>query len=330
MVASTNATVLLTGKSGTGKELIARLAHELSPRRDKPFVAVNTSALPEGLAESELFGHEKGAFTGAVRSKKGLFEEAHEGTLFLDEIGEVSAAIQVKLLRVLQERQIRRVGGNKEIPLDVRVVAATNRDLNQAMKEGKFREDLFYRLEAFNFELPPLKERSLQELDALITHFAANNGHGPIEISGGALAKLRQYPWPGNIRELENAIEYARVMRGDAGSIELGHLPKNVRDYELPESESPLKRIVTPKLAIAHLSEIVEMLKSGNLAQLPKLMAKYGGSTDFAKGMEMALIIAALDASKGNRTEAARLLGLNRTTLIEKLKRYEIVDGATE
>ena len=219
-VASSNATVLVRGESGTGKELIARAVHYNSPRRDKPFIAVSCAALPETLLESELFGYEKGAFTGAVGQKAGRFELAHRGTLFLDEIPDISPAMQVKMLRVLQEREFERVGGTKPVRVDVRLLAATNRDLEQAVANGEFRPDLYYRLQVIQIFLPPLRERR-EDIPALVEHFIEKfnkeNGKNIKFVSPEAMDLLMKYNWPGNIRELENAIERGVVL-ADADS----------------------------------------------------------------------------------------------------------------
>ncbi|MBI5441145.1 MAG: sigma-54-dependent Fis family transcriptional regulator [Deltaproteobacteria bacterium] len=224
-VAPTAATVLLTGPSGTGKELVARLIHALSPRREQPFVAVHCAALSEGLLESELFGHERGAFTGAVGSRKGRFELADGGTIFLDEIGEIPPSTQVKLLRVLQEREFERVGGTAPVSVDVRVISATNRDLRDEMGKGRFREDLFYRLNVFPIALPSLAERR-DAIMALAEHFAAKHGRTLGKTIRGftpaAAAALRTYSWPGNIRELQNVIERAAILAN--GEIDVSHL----------------------------------------------------------------------------------------------------------
>src|SRR5574342_72737 len=213
-VARTETTVLITGESGTGKELVARAIHYGSPRADGPFVAVNCAALPDTLLESELFGHERGAFTGADRQKPGRFELAAHGTLFLDEIGELSAAVQVKLLRVLQEREFQRVGGTATLKADVRMIAATNRDLRAEMAAGRFRTDLFYRLGVFNVHLPPLRERGDDVLllaDSFIRTLAAKMGRTDVTLSRDAVEVLRRHAWPGNIRELQNAIERSLI-----------------------------------------------------------------------------------------------------------------------
>ena len=224
-VSPTPATVLLTGPSGTGKEVVARVVHALSPRRDRPFVPVHCAALSENLLESELFGHEKGAFTGAVSSRQGRFELADGGTIFLDEIGEISAALQVKLLRVLQEREFERVGGSRSVAVDVRVISATNRDLKAEMAAGRFREDLYYRLNVFPIALPTLAERRdavLRLAEYFVTKAAAGFGKGVSRLGESARTALLAYPWPGNIRELQNVIERAVIL--SSGEIESRHL----------------------------------------------------------------------------------------------------------
>ncbi|HRF58937.1 MAG TPA: sigma-54 dependent transcriptional regulator [Fimbriimonadaceae bacterium] len=231
-VADSRATVLVTGESGTGKEVAAKLLHELSPRADKPFVAVSCAALPESLLESELFGYEKGAFTGAQGSKTGRFEAAHGGTLFLDEIGEIPLGIQVKLLRVLQERQFERLGSNKPTVVDVRLVTATNRDLQRAVEEGSFRLDLLYRLQVVELHMPPLRDRGediLRLAETFLRKHSEENGRHLIHIGEDAAVKLQQYSWPGNVRELENTMERAVVLASREDEVLLPrHLPAQI------------------------------------------------------------------------------------------------------
>ena len=230
-VAGTNSTVLIQGESGTGKELAAKAIHAHSPRQECPFVSVNCAALPEALLESELFGHMRGAFTDAHQNKKGLFEAAHRGTLFLDEIAETAPAMQVKLLRALQERRIRRVGSNEEIEVDVRVVAATNRPLEQLVSERRFREDLFYRLNVIPLRMPPLRDRA-EDIPLLVEHFltrfSREMGKAVISMSDAAMDLLTHYPWPGNVRELENVVERAVALEA-TGVIQPERLPDAVR-----------------------------------------------------------------------------------------------------
>jgi DNA-binding NtrC family response regulator len=234
--AGSNATVLLLGESGTGKEVMARHLHQQSPRADGPFIALNCATLAGDLLESELFGHEKGAFTGAHKSKPGSIELAESGTLFLDEVGELGAGVQAKLLRVLQERQFQRVGGTKTLDADIRIIAATNRDLRKAAEEGAFREDLYYRLNVVSIRLPPLRERS-DDLQALVEHaldrYTAELGRAPLTISEEAWRLMRAYPWPGNVRELNNVIERAAVLAPDE-QIEADDLPEELRELEMP------------------------------------------------------------------------------------------------
>jgi two-component system nitrogen regulation response regulator NtrX len=255
----TAARVLIQGENGTGKELVARALHAASPRRDRPFVAVNCSAIPEELIESELFGHERGAFTGATQSRRGRFEEAHEGTLFLDEIGDMSARAQTKLLRVLQENEITRVGGNRAIRVDVRVIAATNQNLEERVRENRFREDLYFRLAVVPIQAPPLRERT-EDIPLLVEHFVAaitkETGGKPRVLSAGALDLLRHYPFPGNVRELRNIVERLCIMtrgtsigseqvqailpRSQGGTPENVRLSEAVREFERKEIEAAL------------------------------------------------------------------------------------------
>ncbi|MEP0765712.1 MAG: sigma-54-dependent Fis family transcriptional regulator [Fimbriimonadia bacterium] len=232
-VASSRATVLLTGESGTGKEVVARMIHEQSPRSGKPFIAVSCAALPETLLEAELFGHEKGAYTGAVGRREGRFELADGGTLFLDEIGEVPLSVQVKLLRVIQERELERLGATKPVRVDVRLLAATNRDLHQAVDEGSFRADLFYRLQVVHIELPPLRDRpeDIRPLaQRFVQKYCSENGREPLVLRDEAIEALLNYRWPGNVRELENVIERAVVLaRPDAQEIGPELLPQSLR-----------------------------------------------------------------------------------------------------
>lgn len=288
-VAASRATILLQGESGTGKELLARLIHNLSPRSTKTIIAVNCSALHENLLESELFGHEKGAFTGASARRIGRFEEADGGTLFLDEIGELSASVQVKLLRFLQEREFQRVGGNQTIRSDVRIISATNRNLEDKVKEGRFREDLFYRLNVVAMSIPPLRERK-EDIPALIDHFlkryAEENGK-PIEgISSEARDLLLKYDYPGNVRELENIVERAVVICRDAViSIEDLPFPEDMFGAGIPSDEEGMLR---------------------------------GAVED----LERKLIVEAMDKTGEHQTKAAELLGISERMLRYKLKKY--------
>ena len=292
MIAPSEATVLVSGESGTGKELIARAIHHNSPRREYPLVVVNCAALTDTLLESELFGHEKGAFTGADRRREGRFMQADGGTLFLDEIGETSAAMQAKLLRVLQEKEIQRVGGEETLPVDVRVLAATNRDLLQAVESGQFREDLFYRLNVVALEIPPLRERH-DDIPLLAQHFlgkfAEKNRKDLKGFTPQAMDLLLKYEWPGNVRELENAVERAVILlTGD-----------HVTEKQLPMT-------------------ITRTLEDEPLAPSQLDLSR----TRPLEEIEKDAILAALEAAGGNKSEAARRLGITRKTLHKKLKRY--------
>ncbi len=290
-VAATKATVLITGESGTGKELIARAIHQRSPRAEEPFVPVNCMALSETLLESELFGHEKGAFTGAVGRRKGRFELADKGTLFLDEVGEIAPSLQVKLLRVLQERTFERVGGNQPLSVDVRIVAATNRDLARAVASGQFREDLFYRLNVVRLELPPLRERK-EDLPALVAHFvrryAAEVGRTAPGVSPEAMQVIYDYAWPGNVRELENALERAVIMAG-----------AEIRPHDLPLEVRPAAAEVCAP-------------------DLPQDMSINQAVED----LERRMILRALEAADGVAAHAAEALGLTKSNLAYKMKKY--------
>ncbi len=285
-VAATSATVLITGESGTGKELIARAIHRQGPRRDRPFVAVNCGALPPELMESELFGHERGAFTGAHARKLGKFEVAHSGSLFLDEIGALRLDLQPKLLRALQEREIERVGGGRGIQVDVRFIAATNRDLRRAIAAGEFREDLFYRLNVVPIAVPPLRERR-EDIPLLVEHFLAKYAKRfakPVSgLSAGALGLLEEYPWPGNVRELENIIERS-VALATAEEIQLADLPLDL-------ALAPTRSVWDDGLSLREARQ----------------------------ELERQLILRALDRADGNQTVAARFLGLHRNTLLAKM-----------
>ncbi|AEE96691.1 two component, sigma54 specific, transcriptional regulator, Fis family [Mahella australiensis 50-1 BON] len=286
-IADSDATVLLTGESGTGKEVIARTIHYSSRRADKPFVAINCAAVPDNLLESELFGYEKGAFTGAVARKAGRFEVADGGTVFLDEIGEMSMNMQAKLLRVLQERSFEHLGGNDVISVDVRIIAATNKDLQYAMKSGYFREDLYYRLSVIPINLPPLRERK-EDIPDLALYFVNKfDKRKAIKgISKQAMDILRLYSWPGNIRELENAIERA-VIICDTNAIQPAHLPISM---QTPKKESSVLDIDIPDEGIS------------------------------MEALEMQLIKKALDKTGGNQTKAAKLLGITRSALIYRMQ----------
>ena len=282
---------MLTGESGTGKELAARAIHALSARRDKPFFAINCSAIPETLIESELFGHVKGAFTGAIRDKVGVFQAAEGGTLFLDEIGDTSPLLQLKLLRVLQESEIRRVGDEKNIKVDVRLVTATNRDLKHALATGAMREDFFYRIRVFEITLPALRERR-EDLSLLVSHFLAEGSkvypRAINEISQDGMQQMLKYSWPGNVRELRNAIEHAFVT-AEGDCLTVLDLPPEIRTTASSASNALSKEPLTPE-----------------------------------QQAERDRILDALRETRGSKTKAARLLGYSRVTLWKKLQQFRI------
>ena len=314
-VAGFTTNVLITGESGTGKEWAARYVHALSPRKDKPFVPVNCGAIPADLLESELFGHEKGAFTGAIATRVGRFEAAEGGTLFLDEIGDMSLPMQVKLLRVLQERVYERVGSNKSRVCDVRIIAATHRDLEAAIRDGKFREDLFYRLNVFPIELPALRDRldDLPELVSNILDRTREGGQSVVEITPGALRVLRHYEWPGNIRELSNLLERLCVLY-PGGKVDIPHLPTRYT------ANAPLRDSDRREVAAAR--------ESGPLPQDFELPSEGVPLKAYLEKVEIALIRRALHATNGVVAHAADYLQIRRTTLAEKMKRYGISSGA--
>ncbi len=295
-VAQSKASVLITGPSGTGKELIAKAIHYNSPRNERPFVSINCGALTETLLESELFGHEKGAFTGAVAMKKGRFEMADGGTLFLDEVGDMSPPLQVKLLRVLQEMEFERVGGTRTITVDVRVLSASNRNVKDDVAKGKFREDLFYRLNVMNIEVPPLRER-VDDIPLLVSHFiekySDSDRTDKIELSPEVMKVLYAYPWPGNVRELENVIERAAVLNSD-GVIKLDDLPDELVEAE---AEFDVERFVPLNVP------------------LPKALEK----------IEEKLIMRALAQCNNVQAHAAEMLGINKSLIQHKMKKYNIV-----
>jgi DNA-binding NtrC family response regulator len=295
-VAGVQSTVLVTGESGTGKELVARAIHDLSPRAEKPFVSINCGAFTETLLESELFGYVKGAFTGANTNRKGLFEAAHRGTIFLDEIGEMSSAMQVKLLRVLQERKVRPVGAHQEIEIDTRVIAATNRDLSQMVKDATFREDLFYRISVIPIELPPLRERSedvKQLADHFVAKFCALTGR-QLSLSPRALSLLEEYSWPGNVRELEHTIERAVALER-TDSIQPERLPEQITSYNPARVASALDLPEDGLNIAAHLEHL-----------------------------EKAYVLEALRRTAGNQTRAAELLQLSVRSLRHLLDKHGI------
>ena len=300
-VAATDATALVLGESGTGKELVARAIHDGSPRREKPFVSVSCAAIPEGLLESELFGHERGAFTGAIRRKLGRFELAHEGTLFLDEVGDLPPSVQVKLLRVLQERRFERVGGEETVEVDVRLVSATNRDLPELVREGRFREDLYYRLDVVAIRLPALRERP-GDVEELARHFLARAGPrlGRPALTGftpDALELLRKHRWPGNVRELENVVEQA-VVFAEGELVVAADLPDALRRAPAAQAAAPASLTTGDR----SLTEVLEDL-------------------------ERRLILDAYERAKGVKAETARILGIKPSALYYKLEKYGIASA---
>jgi DNA-binding NtrC family response regulator len=298
-VAATSSTVLVTGETGTGKELAARAIHDASPRRNQRFVAINCSAIPETLLEAELFGHVRGAFTGAVANRQGRVEQANRGTLFLDEVGTMSAALQAKLLRVLQAREFERVGDSQTIKVDVRVIAATNSDLKRMVESGTFREDLYYRLNVIPVRIPPLRERRA-DVPLLAQHFLdrlsaeANPTRGRVTVSQDAQQALMAFAWPGNVRQLENTVERAFALSPGRAQVGLSDLPDEVRDTRPP---APDEEVDIPEGGI----------------DMERLVLEF----------ERSLIRRALGRTGGNKRQAADLLHVKRTTLVEKLKRLE-------
>jgi sigma-54 specific flagellar transcriptional regulator A len=340
-IANSNSTVMITGESGTGKELLARTLHEQSMRAGSNFVPINCAAIPKELLESELFGHRKGAFTGAVSDRIGRFELAHGGTLFLDEIGDMPLDMQVKLLRVLQERTIDPIGSSKQIPIDVRVIAATHRDLETEISAGRFREDLYYRLNVLPVNTPPLRER-VEDVEALLKHFAlkfAHIQHGPIRFSAEFLDCLRQYAWPGNVRELSNLVDrFSTLYAGqvlDLRAIPPTLLPKglvviqgNLGGFESnrPKPQAP----TPPPEVLAELGddpieletdvEDIIMLAQG----MPELPPEGISLKERLAEIEKSMIEQALSRAEGNVSKTAKLLNLQRTTLIEKINKYDL------
>jgi len=310
-VADTPSTVLITGESGTGKELVAKALHANSSRSDQPFIKINCAAIPENLVESELFGYEKGAFTGATTSKPGRFELADEGTLFLDEIGEVPLEMQVKLLRVLQESQFERVGSVQTTEVDVRLIAATNRDLQKEIENNAFREDLFYRLNVVPITLPPLRSRT-EDLPLLVRHFIARNnerlGREVEDITEDAIAVLKGYPWPGNIRELENLIERTLLFI-DGSVVDADDLPAEI----LQASENSPSQV--PVISPIHLPA-----PDGPVPGLKEVVK------ETTSQLERQYIIRALDETGGNVTQAAKLLQISRKSLQNKMKEFDLRD----
>ena len=321
-VAPTDSSVLITGESGTGKEVVARGIHSQSDRAAGPFVAVNCGAIPGELLESELFGHEKGAFTGAIQARVGRFEQAATGTLFLDEIGDMPRGMQVKLLRVLQERSFERVGSNKTQQCDVRIIAATHQDLEAHAEEGKFRADLYYRLNVFPIDIPPLRERP-DDVQVIGERFLEgfNKQRGTkTKVSKACFDVLRQYQWPGNARELSNLMERLTILHPDE-QVSAKHLPERWRigDIPSPTTESPRMPdfAFTEEPGLEEQSEIVLSSLTEEGIDLRLRMAE----------IERSLIAQALDLSGGVVAQAAKLLGLQRTTLVEKMRKHGLERG---
>jgi sigma-54 dependent transcriptional regulator, flagellar regulatory protein len=341
-VAAHDSSVLILGESGTGKELAARAIHDASPRRHRPFVAINCGAIPAELLESELFGHEKGAFTGAIASRKGRFEVAEGGTLFLDEIGDMSLPMQVKLLRVLQERVFERVGNHASIRCNVRIIAATHRNLEQSIARGAFREDLFYRLNVFPIEMPSLRSR-IEDLPLLIRDFAAQNvaaGRSRVELTQRAGKVLSCYSWPGNVRELGNLIERLSILCPNR-RVDIADLPPKYRPAELlaqldldsppepaayaPEPE-PEEQDVDELLGLEDREVLSLLTHSDSPEAIAQLPPEGLDLRDHLFTIERNLIQQALNRAGGTVAHAARLLKLRRTTLVEKLRKFEMLN----
>ena len=301
-VAPSKAAVLVAGESGTGKELVARAIHQLSNRRGGPFVAINCAAMPETLMESELFGHEKGAFTGALERRAGCFELAQHGTLLLDELAEMPSGTQAKLLRVLEDSRVRRLGGKSEISVDVRVIAATNRNVDDALKKGDLREDLYYRLNVFQISLPPLRQR-MSDLpvlcETLISHLNRKHSCNVTYVTQDVMEAFKKYSWPGNVRELRNVLERAVIMAGE-GAIQMAHLPY---DFGVSVGSRPPAQVFEP--------EVVRLPVGTTVGEAEK-----------------ALIQLTLQHTKNNKTRAAEILGISLKTLFNKLKEYGASEGA--
>ncbi|WP_282446536.1 sigma-54 dependent transcriptional regulator [Shewanella sp. 1CM18E] len=322
-VASSEATVLILGQSGTGKEVVARNIHYISDRRDGPFIPVNCGAIPPELLESELFGHEKGSFTGAISARKGRFELAEKGTLFLDEIGDMPLQMQVKLLRVLQERMFERVGGSKSIAADVRVVAATHRDLESMIEQGEFREDLYYRLNVFPIEMPALCERK-EDIPLLLQELVSrvyNEGRGRVRFTQRAIESLKEHAWSGNVRELSNLVERLTILY-PGGLVDVNDLPIKYRHIDVPEycvevSEEQLERDALA--SIFNDEEPIEIPETRFPSELPPEGVNL---KDLLAELEIDMIRQALDQQDNVVARAAEMLGIRRTTLVEKMRKY--------
>jgi sigma-54 specific flagellar transcriptional regulator A len=352
-VAAFDSNVLILGESGTGKEVVARAIHEASPRRARPFVPINCGAIPSELLESELFGHEKGAFTGALAARKGRFEIAESGTIFLDEIGDMNPSMQVKLLRVLQERMFERVGSCVSQRCDVRIVAATHHNLEEAIAKGAFRADLYYRLNVVPIEMPPLRERG-EDLPLLITdlaHRIAQAGRPQVQFSDAAVEALKGYRWPGNVRELGNLIERMSI-QCVARPVTIADLPARYRPADwIAETEVPGVELLASAPAISVLAPLLQVVPAttatATTAVVPPddetaamdpgladaLLDEFPHQFDlrnYLESLEQRLIVRAMRAAGGTVAQAARLLGLRRTTLVEKLRKYSLGGSDSE
>ncbi len=324
-VAPFDSNVLVLGESGTGKEMAARSVHDCSLRRDKPFIAVNCGAIPAELLESELFGHEKGSFTGAISARKGRFELAEGGTLFLDEIGDMSLPMQVKLLRVLQERVYERVGGTRTLRTNVRIIAATHRNLEQAIVDGRFREDLYYRLSVFPLEMPSLHQH-LEDLPMLIAEFnqrLLRRGLVGVRFSSSALQALRQYRWPGNVRELSNLVERLAILYPQS-EVRAADLPEKYRGAQSAEDAGGMAATAWVDMVMP------SALASSSMSSDTDMLLPEGGVDlkDHLADIEVGLIRQALDVTDGVVARAAKLLRMQRTTLVEKLRKYGLQANA--
>jgi transcriptional regulator with PAS, ATPase and Fis domain len=313
-VAQTDSTVLITGESGTGKELVARAVHENSPRATRPLIVVNCGAIPTELLEAELFGHVKGAFTGAIQTRQGRFELAHGGTIFLDEVGELPLHLQVKLLRVIQTRSFEAVGSSKTVEVDVRIIAATNRDLEDAVQKKEFREDLYYRLNVIPVRIPALRERK-SDIPMLVSHFVQQfnevTGHAVEAPAGAIMDALLAYDWPGNVRELENLMERLVILKGQ-GSVDLGDLPHRL--FQKYAEGRPAGE------AITSACEFPRMVLPQTGLDLKTIVAAF----------ENHLVDQALARTNGNKNRASELLMMNRTTLVEKLRKRGMIIPAAQ
>lgn len=323
-VANTSANVLILGESGTGKEVVARSIHTISNRASKYFVPVNCAAIPQELLESELFGHVKGAFTGAITDRKGRFELAEGGTLFLDEIGDMDLSMQAKLLRVLQEKVYERVGSGKSISANVRVIAATHRNLEEMVANGDFREDLYYRLHVYPIELPPLRRRSedLPSLVYAITDKIKQETGTDVKVTPDAMSALARYTWPGNVRELSNLLERLSILYPDK-VVDAAKLPNKYSSGSINDTQANEHLSLNDFAASSAETEMLDEMQSTNPVGLPLLTKEGVDLKSHITSIEQFYIQQALDLANGVVAQAAKLLGLRRTTLVEKLKKYQ-------